>query len=326
MKIIDKKNSILIIISFLTLIFFSCGSEDVNAPGGATLILAANPLSIPADGVSTAVIEAIVQDSTGHALNGTSVYFTTTLGSITQKATVENGIARAILTAGEEEGTASVRAVTGTLSDSVDIYIGFQNVTIFLTANPSEIPADEQSTSTIQAYITEEKGIVPDGTDVFFTTTLGSITSNTITENGLAEAILTSSLTEGTATVTAIVSNISQTTDVTIGIPVSTIFIDVNPSTFEVSTADAQTHVANVTVTVWNAAGIPIENKPVVITSDLGQLDSGGTVQKTNANGQVTDTFRITIAVPQGTSQTVRITATSGSISATGNITIINQG
>jgi len=122
------------------------------------------------------------------------------------------------------------------------------------------------------------------------------------------------------------VSNTSQTTDVTIGIPVSTIFLDVNPSTFEVTTANAQTHVANVTVTVWNAAGTPIENNPVVITSDLGQMDSGGTVQKTNEDGQVTDTFRITIAVPQGTSQTVRITATSGSISSTGIITIINQG
>jgi len=313
-------------ILFLVLSISSCGSEDVNAPSGATLFLAANPLSIPADGNSTAIIEAIVQDSTGYALNGTSVYFTTSLGTITSKATVEDGIARAVLTAGDDEGTATITAVTGVLSDSIQVFIGFQNVSIFLTANPTEIPADEQSTSTIQAYVTEEKGVVPDSTEVFFTTTRGTIISQGETIDGLASTILTSSLTEGDATVTAIVSNTSQTTDVTIGIPVSTIFLDVNPSTFEVTTANAQTHVANVTVTVWNAAGTPIENKPVVITSDLGQMDSGGTVQKTNEDGQVTDTFRITIAVPQGTSQTVRITATSGSISSTGNITIINQG
>jgi len=326
MNVMRSRSIIPVIALFLVLSASSCGHEDVNAPGGATMLVSANPLSIPADGSSTAIIEAIVQDSSGNALNGTAVYFTTSLGTITQKAIVENGIARATLTAGNSEGTATVKAVTGVLSDSVQIYIGFQNVSIFLTANPTEIPADEQSTSIIQAYVTEEKGVVPDNTEVFFSTTRGTITSYAVTIDGLASATLTSGLTEGTAVVTAIVINTSQTTDVSIGIPVSTIFLDVNPSTFEVVTADPQTHTAHVTATVWNAAGTPIENKPVVITSDKGQLESGGTVQKTNENGQVTDTFSITIAVPQGTSQTVRITAISGSISASANITITNTG
>jgi adhesin/invasin len=254
------------------------------------------------------------------------VFFTTTLGSITQSATLNNGIARATLTAGTDEGTATVNAISGPLSDSVQVTIGFQNINIFLTANPPEIPADGVSTSTIEAFVTEEKGIVPDGTDVAFTTTLGTINPTAQTSGGRATATLTAGVKEETAMVTAIVRNTSQTIDVTIGIPVSNITLTINPSTFEVETADAQTHVAGVTATVWDAAGNPIDNKPVVITSDRGQLDSGGTVQKTNTNGQVSDTFRITIAVPQGTSQSVRITATSGSISATATLTIINTG
>jgi adhesin/invasin len=310
---------------FLALVS-SCGHEDVNAPTGASLVLSANPLSIPADGHSTAEIRAIVQDSTGQSLNGVVVYFSTTLGSITERAEVDNGIARATLTAGEQEGTASVMAISGTLSDSISITIGFQEINIFLTANPPEIPADGVSTSEIQAYVTEVKGIVPDGTEVAFTTTLGSITSPTTTEEGIARATLTAGVIEGDATITAIVRNDAESTTVAVGIPVANIVLSVNPSIFEVETAEPQTHVSDVRVTVWNAAGVPIENKSVIITSDQGQLDSGGSVQKTDENGQVTDVFRITIAVPQGSSQSARVTATSGEISATATVTIINTG
>lgn len=311
---------------FLALFLTSCGHEDVNAPTDATLVLVANPLSIPADGQSTVDIKAIVQDSTGQNLNGVVVYFSTTLGTITERSTVDNGIARATLTAGNEEGMATVTAISGTLSDSIQITIGFQEINIFLTSNPPEIPADGVSTSEIQAFVTEVKGIVPDGTEVFFTTTLGSITSQTTTTDGLALATLTAGAIEGDATITAIVRNTSQTTTVSIGIPVANITLSVNPSIFEVDSATTQTHVSAVRATVWNAAGVPIENKSVIITSDKGQLDSAGAVQKTDENGQVADVFRITVAVPLGSSESARITATSGTISATATVTIINTG
>jgi len=326
MKAMSKIIRILIAFSLTMFFISSCSNEDILAPNNATLTLIANPTSIPADDSSTSTIEAVLQDSNGRSLNGFTIYFTTTLGTITDKATVEDGFARATLTSGNEEGTATVRAYSGSLSDSVQVNIGFQDINIFLTANPPEIPADGISISQIEAFVTEQRGIVPDGTDVFFTTTLGSITSQAETQSGLASVTLTSGITEGTATITAIVSNTSQTIDMSIGIPVSNITLTANPSTFEVQTADTQTHVSEITATVWDAAGVPIENKAVIITSDRGQLDSGGTVQKTDANGQVQDTIRITIAVPQGTSQSVTVTATSGSISATTTITIINQG
>jgi adhesin/invasin len=303
-----------------------CGDDEILAPNTATLTLVVNPSSIPADGQSTATVEAILQDDTGQPIHGVTIWFSTTLGTITERAEVEDGIARATLTAGEEEGTATIRAFSGSLSDTAQVLIGFQNVNIFLTANPPEIPADGVSTSRIEAFVNEEQGLVPDGTNVYFTTTLGSITSQSETQSGFATATLTSGITEGSATITAIVSNTSQTIEVSVGIPVSNITLTANPSIFEVTTAETQTHVSELTVTVWNAAGVPIENKAVIITSDRGQLDSGGSVQKTDENGQVKDTIRITIAVPQGTSQSVTVTATSGSISATTTITIINQG
>lgn len=326
MNAVRERVVIPLAVLFLALSVGSCGHEDVNAPTGASLVLVANPLSIPADGESIVDIRAIVQDSTGQSLNGVLVYFSTTLGSITERSTVQNGVARATLTAGSQEGTASVTAISGTLSDSIQVIIGFQDINIFLTSNPPEIPADGVSTAAIQAFVTEVKGIVPDGTEVFFTTTLGSITSQSTTTDGLATATLTAGAIEGDATVTAIVRNTSETTTVAVGIPVANIILSVNPSIVEVDSAATQTHEADVRATVWNAAGVPIENKAVIITSDRGQLDSGGAVQKTDENGQVTDVFRITVAVPLGSSESARITATSGSISATATFTIINTG
>jgi adhesin/invasin len=317
---------ITLFLSCAVLFSLSCSNEDILAPNSATLSLIANPTSIPADGSSTSTIEVILQDTNGNALNGYTIYFTTTLGTITDKATIEDGIAHATLTAGDKEGTATITAFSGSLSDSVQVFIGFQDVNILLTANPPEIPADGVSTSEIDAFVTEQRGVVPDGTDVFFTTTRGTITSQAQTHNGLASATLTSGIVEGTATVSAIVRNTSQTTDVSVGIPVSNITLTANPSTFYVDDAVTHDYVSNITVTVWDAAGVPIENKAVVITSDLGQLDSAGAIQKTDVNGQVTDTLRITIAVPLGTSQSVTVTATSGAISTSITITITNTG
>ena len=307
-------------------LLISCSEEDIVAPGGATLTLVANPSSIPADGNSTATIDAVLQGSGGEAIQGVTIYFTTTLGTITEKATTEDGKAQVVLTAGTDEGNATITAFSGSLKETLQVYIGFQDITILLTANPPEIPADGVSTSDIGAFVTEQKGVVPDGTEVFFTTTLGTIAAMAETQSGLATATLTSGIVEGTATITAIVSNTSQTTTMSIGIPVSNITLSASPSTFEVATADLQTHLSDIPATVWDGAGLPIENKSVIITSDLGQLASGGTAIKTDENGQVQDSFSITIAVPQGTSQSVKITATSGDISTTITITITNTG
>jgi hypothetical protein len=248
-------------LDWLTLLVFglvfsgiSCGDEEILAPNTATLVLVVNPSSIPADGASTATVEAILQDGEGNAVHGVTVFFTTTLGTITEKAETEDGIARAVLTAGIQEGTATIQAFSGALNDTAQIIIGFQNLTILLTANPTEIPADGNSTSRIDALVTEEKGIVPDGTKVFFTTSLGTIEPQAETQDGRAIATLTSGFIEGTATITSVVSNTSQTTTMAIGIPVSNITLSASPSTFEVDNAETQTHVSDITVTVWNAA------------------------------------------------------------------------
>lgn len=82
------------------------------AAGQAGITLAAAPDVIYADGKSSTVVTATVQDSGGHpAPNGTSVRFTTTLGTlIPDTATTTSGVARVSLTSASTSGTARVTA------------------------------------------------------------------------------------------------------------------------------------------------------------------------------------------------------------------------
>ncbi len=91
-----------------------CGpaARPAHAAGQAGVTLAAAPDVIYADGKSTTVITATVSDSGGHAApDGTSVRFTTTLGTLTpDTAATASGVARVSLTSSSASGTAKVTA------------------------------------------------------------------------------------------------------------------------------------------------------------------------------------------------------------------------
>lgn len=94
------------------LLSFLGGTQPGHAAGQASITLAAAPDVIYADGKSTTVVTATVQDSGGHpAPDGTSVRFTTTLGTLTpDTAATTSGVARVSLTSASTSGTARVTA------------------------------------------------------------------------------------------------------------------------------------------------------------------------------------------------------------------------
>src|SRR4051812_3559879 len=78
---------------------------------------------------------------------------------------------------------------------------------IRLDARPSTLLADGHSTATITAAARDSGGnLVPDGTQVRFTTTAGSITEVVLTSSGSARATLTSSSLPGDAEVSAFIA------------------------------------------------------------------------------------------------------------------------
>jgi hypothetical protein len=91
-----------------------------------TVTLAADPINLLADGVSTSTLTATVKDAEGHNVaDGTPVSFTTDrgiLGSSTITKTTTNGAATATLTAPTERGIATVQAQSDNVSDYTAVF------------------------------------------------------------------------------------------------------------------------------------------------------------------------------------------------------------
>ena len=75
--------------------------------------------------------------------------------------------------------------------------------TMYITADPSEIPADGCSTSTITVFVWDGEYWIVCGPVVNFSTDMGEITRSAQIENGTATARFTAGTTEGVATITA---------------------------------------------------------------------------------------------------------------------------
>ena len=85
------------------------------------IYLTVDPTSLPADGITTARVEALVLDSDGHAAVGVPVSFSTTLGKLPREvvSTGQDGRAAELLTAADHPGLATVSAqIGGTLAAS----------------------------------------------------------------------------------------------------------------------------------------------------------------------------------------------------------------
>lgn len=124
----------------------------------------------------------------------------------------------------EVAGTYTLRATSGTLtaamSDPFQITPAAPSgATSEITADPTSIPADGTSTSTITVQLRDEFGnaLTGGGDNVQLATTLGSLGTVTFAGNGRYTATLTSSTTSGTATVSGTVNGtgITDTASVT---------------------------------------------------------------------------------------------------------------
>lgn len=95
------------------LLLLAFAVTPVHAAGRASVTLSASPDIIYADGKSSTVITATVRDGGGNLVaNGTSVRFTTTLGSFTpDTASTTSGVARVALTSASTPGNAAITAV-----------------------------------------------------------------------------------------------------------------------------------------------------------------------------------------------------------------------
>jgi hypothetical protein len=97
----------------LAMLLAACDKVPLIAPSGSAITLSANSTTVPTNG--TVGLTAFVTESSGTPVqNGTSVRFTTTLGTITPSdAQTTNGIAVATFNAGANSGIATIHAISG---------------------------------------------------------------------------------------------------------------------------------------------------------------------------------------------------------------------
>jgi hypothetical protein len=214
----------------------ACDKVPLLAPTNSTITLSAATRVVPLNG-STGLTAFVTESSGTPVQNGTTVRFTTTLGSVQPvEAQTVNGLAVATFQAGSSSGVADVRAVSGgatgtgaaSTTNLVQITIGAAAITgVVVQASPSSVPASGGSVE-IVATATGANNLTLSGVGVTFSSTAGTLsaTSGTTDGNGQARVTLT---TNRATTVTARVGSFSGNVDVTVS-PTASVTLTTAPA------------------------------------------------------------------------------------------------
>ncbi len=274
------------------------GTASVSLTAGApfTLTLQASPTSLTVGG-SSALTTTVTDQFGNFVADGTSVVFTTTLGSVLTPRTTTSGVATSSISS-TLAGTALITATSGTAQDTASVVFNpGAPFTLTLQASPTSLTVG--GSSALTTTVTDQFGnFVANGTSVVFTTTLGSVLSPGTTANGIATSSISSTL-AGTALITATSGAAQDTASVIFnpGTPF-TLTLQANPTSLVVGGSSA------LTATVTDPFGNFIADGTVVtFATSLGNLLPP---PRTTTNGVATSSISSTIA------GSAFITATSG--------------
>ncbi len=297
----------------------------ISGPVGV-ISLSANPATIPADASSTSNIRAYVADVNGNTVaDGVTIRFrvTTGMGTLSSStATTVNGVATVTFTASAIPGIEVVTAdAANGVNDTVNVTLQGAIVgSVNVAAGSDSITADGSSSTWISATVKDTKdNPVPDGTNVSFTTTSGSLSAaSATTTNGVATVTLISSVNAGSATVTATVGGVNgkKTVNFVAG-PVTGVAVTASPANL---TADG-TSTSTIQATVIDTNGNTVSGETIRFTAVSGTLSALTAI--TNTNGVATVTYTAPNAVPVGNTDTITARSSNNTI-GTAAITLIS--
>lgn len=342
--------TIVMLALFMSLATFQitgCGSSGGGEGSGVTIggvTISASEDSLPADGFSSLTLTIRMTDDTGSAVAlGTKVTVTTTLGSFSQNGAQtlsistpdSSGTVTVSLIASNEAGTAVITAeadgVTQRLNITFTPSVDDPGVTqaITLTANPTSITADGQSSTIITVTMTQADGsAVGKGATVELTTDRGTfggtggaktITLTTEDTSGTVIASLISSTEAGVAVVTAISSDVTQLLNVVFTSGTDFIVIDLQSDQTSLVADGVSSTAITVTLTQASGAAVPVGTN-VTLTTNLGKFDMTGTQEVTLPTLDNSGTVKVSLIAGQ-TVGSDTITATAGSVTQTMTIT-----
>ncbi len=317
-----KYTGIVILIVLMTFLLAGCGSSGGGDDGGggdsgdstadesgggatASMTLSADPTSIPADGSGSTSITATLTDDAGNAVTqGTSVTFSTTLGTLSSGTTTtpdDTGVVIVSLIAGTTAGPVTVTATSNNVTQTTSVTFtesGGGASTIIVSAHPTSIVADGTSTSTITATVKSAANQAVPDVDVIFETERGTIISPVTTDSsGQAVAELTSDRwNDSEVKITAKVKLVQESITVAFtGIDLS---LEADPDNL-LAGGDPST----ITATLKDAAGNPIPDAIIEFS-----IEEGGGVL--DGSSQETDMFgKAGVGLDSSKSSTVKVTA-----------------
>jgi len=203
-------------LALLMLLAGACEKVPLLAPTGSTITLTAPTTALSANGTID-IVAQVLESSGAPPHSGTTVTFTTTLGTIQPSTTTTDSSGRAVakFQAGSANGTAIITAISGGASTgsngAIRVAVGTAAVgSVRVSANPASVSALGGST-VITANVLDVNGNVLTGAPVVFSTTAGTLSASVVATDatGIAQTTLTTSQ---QATVSATVGAQGSTT------------------------------------------------------------------------------------------------------------------
>jgi adhesin/invasin len=283
--------------------------------------LVAAPGVIPADGTSSSVLTATIGDANGNPVGaGVPVSWATTDGTLSTPTGVTDAASKATVTlkSSTKMGTATVTVKAAAGEATAPVAFAANNATAkvaALVALPTSIPANNITTSSLEATIEDANGNPVAGAPVAWHTSLGTLSNSTTTTDTNGKSVVTlKGAVAGTATVNAQAVAGSLTASVDL-VPDNTtakvVELNATPTTIPANNVATST----IEAVVKDANGNPVPSVAVTWSTSLGDLSDASTT--TDAGGRTS----ITLKGPLAGSATVKATATAGSSTAVVTLT-----
>ncbi|MDY6988040.1 MAG: invasin domain 3-containing protein [Thermodesulfobacteriota bacterium] len=308
----------------------TCGelSDEVTitqaAGSAAQTSASASPSTIYANGINVSTVRATVRDVHNNLVeDGVSVNFSATAGTIGSTSTTDDGVASTTLTS-----ISSADTVTSAITASVDgltdtTAVEFKGVSLTdMAAAPAAVFVNNISSITVR--LRDSSGIAVPGETITFTTTGGTLVTQTATtdENGVASVDLIAPTQAGTGTVTASYGLRTAQTDVA---------FNINPSGSVVVTAGATSIVADgssqvrITAEVKDSSGNDVADGTIVsFRTTAGRFDSASPWSPTVINTITTNGKATAMLISSTNVGTATITATSLGVSGSASVSFIS--
>lgn len=288
------------------------------APAASAMNLTAATNSLPGNGEAVSQLTAVLTDQTGAALRNATVQWSASGGgSLNSGASLtdSNGVARNtyIAPAVRSDNQAMIYAMAGSIRDSVGISV--RGITVNLTAQYANMPANGVSTTQIQAHITETTSLqAVTGAAIRFGASLGYIPATATTDaSGTATVTLRTGATPGNAAVVCSYGNVLTDT-VAIGFysPVPNRMLAFADTSLLRANGMAATPVR---AFVYDAMDVPLGGVAVNWSASSGTLSSAQTV--TDGAGMTFITYQTSAST---TDRTVTIIAAAGTVQVTAQV------